>query len=262
VPQHTFALSSEITPTLSNTPDETGAPPGVLGSELISHVAHELRTPLTTILTWTHMMRSRAKDAWELRAAEILDRNARLEARLVDDLLDVARIADGRLRLDPTSCDLVALVRAAVDLQRPCAEAKQVALAIDLPETLRADRIDGPRLQQVFAQLISNAVKASAPEGTVRVTLTSAHDQICFSVRDEGCGIPAELLPSAVFEGWRAQTLTPSWQTASKGMRGLGVGLYIARHLVQLHGGTVTAGSDGPGLGATFSVSLPLPRSV
>jgi PAS domain S-box-containing protein len=224
--------------------------------EFLATVSHELRTPLSAILGWTRLLRggglSLEKQA---RALETLDRNARVQARLVEDLLDVSRIVAGETRLETAAVEMARVVDSALEALRPAAEAKQIALCIHLDRELLVAG-DADRLQQVTWNLLSNAIKFTEPKGSVSVTLQTSGSQLELTVSDTGRGMAADFLPH-VFERFRQADATPTRSTG-----GLGLGLSIVRHLVELHGGTVSAASPGTGQGATFTVRLPLKRGL
>ncbi|AKT36146.1 hybrid sensor histidine kinase/response regulator [Chondromyces crocatus] len=225
--------------------------------EFLGVVSHELRTPLTSILGWASMLRQRQlADEMRERGLETIERNARMQTQLIEDLLDITRITTGKLRLQVKQVELSLVVEAALDAVRPAAEAKGVRLEHQSDEAVVRVMGDAERLQQVVWNLLSNAVKFTEREGCVRVRLrqTSSAAEIC--VEDTGKGIDPAFLPY-VFERFRqADTST----TRHHG--GLGLGLTIVKHLVELHGGTVSASSRGPGHGASFSVQLPLAAPV
>jgi signal transduction histidine kinase/ActR/RegA family two-component response regulator len=224
-----------------------------LKDEFLATLSHELRTPLNAILGWTKLLRSNAVPAASHdRALEKVERNAMVQARLVDDLLEVSRITTGKLRLDVRPFDLVALANTAIDSIKPTAEARGVAIVREFAEPALPTGGDPDRLQQVIWNLLSNAVKFTPPGGTVTIALSriGAMDEI--RVRDTGIGIDAAFLPS-VFETFRQADAS---STRTHG--GLGLGLSIVRHLVEMHAGTVRAESDGRGHGATFTVQLPI----
>jgi signal transduction histidine kinase/ActR/RegA family two-component response regulator len=222
--------------------------------EFLATMSHELRTPLTAILGWSTLLRRSVfdKEATD-RALASIERNARSQAHLIDDLLDVSRIMSGKLRLDMRRVDVDAVVCAAVDVLRPGAELKNVALNVELGAQDGIHLLaDADRLQQVVWNLVSNAIKFTASGGTVSVHVSRALGAVRLVVRDTGRGIPAEHLPF-IFERFRQVD-----STATRMYGGLGLGLAIVRHLVELHGGSVSAESDGPGLGATFTVHVPV----
>ena len=226
--------------------------------EFLAVVSHELRTPLTPIISWTRMLRGGTLDAeTTTRAVEAIERNARAQAQLVDDLLDVSRIVAGKVRLDVQAIDLRPLIEAAVDATRPAADAKGIGVqtALDAGGGMVAG--DAQRLQQVFWNLLSNAIKFTPRGGRVQVRLQRAHSHVEVAVSDTGQGIKPEFLPY-IFDRFRQAD-----STTTRAHGGLGLGLAIVRHIVELHGGGVRVVSEGEGRGATFVVELPtaLPRA-
>jgi PAS domain S-box-containing protein len=223
-----------------------------LKDEFLATVSHELRTPLTAMLGWVHMLRS-ADLGEEKRdqALETVERNARAQAKIIDDLLDVSRILAGKLRLEMESLELQAVVEQAIETAKPAALAREVRLQTALDSTIRVMG-DPHRLGQVVWNLVSNAVKFTPAGGEVRVTLQGRGGHAEIEVTDTGEGISEEFLPY-VFERFRQAD-----GSTTRRQGGLGLGLSIVRHLVELHGGTVQAHSNGLGQGATFQVSLPL----
>jgi len=220
--------------------------------EFLSVVSHELRTPLTPILAWARMLRRGGfEPGVAARALDVIERNARSQAQLVEDLLDVSRIISGKLRLEVRSLELGGVVEAATEAARPAADAKGVQLVSLLDPSSGQVEGDGERLRQVVANLISNAIKFTPSGGRVEVRLRRVASNVVLSVLDSGKGIAPEFLPH-LFERFRQ---ADSSSTRSYG--GLGVGLAIVRHVVELHGGAVRATSDGEGRGATFIVTLP-----
>ena len=223
--------------------------------EFLATVSHELRTPLNAMLGWVKMLRSGIlSDADAAHALEVCERNARSQAQLIDDLLDVSRIISGKLRLDLRPVDLLHVVQAAIDVVRPAAEAKDIHLEVELGSGMIISG-DPDRLQQVVWNLLSNAVKFTPQGGVVRVALQRVNGSIKVSVSDNGQGIRPEFMPF-VFD--RFQQADGS---LSRKHGGMGLGLAIVRHLVELHGGSVSASSQGSGFGATFTVELP-PKSA
>jgi signal transduction histidine kinase/ActR/RegA family two-component response regulator len=220
--------------------------------EFLSTVSHELRTPLHAILGWTFLLGKGDLDpAAARRAVATIERNAKAQGQIVDDLLDVSRIITGKLLLEVQRVDLGPVVHAALDAVRPAAEAKEIRLTARLDPLAPAAAGDPNRLQQVIWNLLSNAVKFTPRGGRVEVGLARAGSQVEIEVSDIGMGIPADFL-DYVFDRFRQ---ADSSTTRTHG--GLGLGLAIVRHLVELHGGTVVATSPGPGQGATFTVRLP-----
>ncbi|HYV57859.1 MAG TPA: response regulator, partial [Candidatus Nitrosopolaris sp.] len=221
--------------------------------EFLATLSHELRTPLGAILGWTRLLRSRKLDEpAAARALETIERNAKLQSQLVEDLLDVSRIITGKLRLETRPVDLFSLIEGAVETVRPAAEAKAIRLetTLDSPGGLISG--DPDRLLQVIWNLLSNAIKFTPREGRVEVRLGREGAQVTVQVRDTGKGITPEFLPH-IFDRFRQAD-----STTTRAHGGLGLGLAIVRHLVELHGGTVEAASPGEGGGAIFTVALPL----
>jgi signal transduction histidine kinase len=223
--------------------------------EFLATLSHELRTPLNAILGWARLLSSGTLDAQtSVRAVEIIDRNARLQAQLIEDLLDVSRIITGKLRLEIRQAQLSAIIAAAVDTLRPAAEGKQITLAVRPPECERPILCDPARIEQVVWNLLSNAIKFTPDGGSVTIECEQLDGRMRLKVCDTGVGIPAEFLPH-VFDRFRQ---AEGAVTRTHG--GLGLGLSIVRHLVEAHGGSITADSEGEGQGATFTVSLPVAR--
>ncbi|EYF04322.1 Hypothetical protein CAP_4586 [Chondromyces apiculatus DSM 436] len=222
----------------------------------LATISHELRTPLTAIVGWTRLLRDGMIPADKTaRALEIVDRNAQALARLVEDLVDSSRIASGKLRIDRRPALLAPIVEAAIEAVRPLADAKGVRLEQSLDPAAEAD-IDAARLLQVVWNLTTNAVKFTPSGGVVRLVLAVVDASLEIGVEDNGQGITPDLLPH-VFEPFRQGPEAPT----PRG--GLGLGLAIARHLVELHGGRISVESAGQGCGTRFTVLLPaLTRSV
>jgi signal transduction histidine kinase/ActR/RegA family two-component response regulator len=224
-----------------------------LKDDFLATVSHELRTPLTAMLGWVKMLRTgRLPVEKREKALETVDRNAQVQAQLVEDLLDVSRIISGKLRLEPRPVHLADIIQAAMESVRPAADAKDIRLQPELASPGEDLVMGDPgRLQQVVWNLLSNAVKFSPGGSRVRALLRRVDGSVEVAVVDEGPGIPADFLPH-VFERFRQ---LESGTTRRHG--GLGLGLAIVRHLVEQHGGTVHVASEGPGRGATFTVRLP-----
>jgi signal transduction histidine kinase/ActR/RegA family two-component response regulator len=221
--------------------------------EFLGLLSHELRTPLNAIMGWTRMLSSGQLDEKSFaRAIETIDRNAKLQARLIEDMLDVSRIISGKLRLDAQPVDLTTVINSAVDTSRPAADAKNIRLYVVLDFGAGMVLGDPVRLQQVIWNLLSNAIKFTPKGGSVHVQLERINSQVEISVSDTGTGIDEEFLPF-VFDRFRQGD-----STSSKKHGGLGLGLSIVRHLVELHGGTVEAQNRQDRSGATFSVKLPV----
>ena len=222
--------------------------------DFIAALSHELRTPLNAILGWMQMLRQNTvPETRRMEAVEIVARNANALARLIEDLLDISRITLGHLELSRTDVDLNAVIRAAVQSLAPSAHDKRIRVETDLEAGLPTVTGDAHRLQQVVWNLVSNAIKFSAEGSSVEVRSSLADGRVQVSVRDHGEGIDPAFLPS-VFERFRQADPSPSRRHG-----GLGLGLSIVKQLVELHGGTVEARSDGPGTGATFTIQLPVP---
>lgn len=225
--------------------------------EFLATVSHELRTPLTAIMGWARMLDSeQLNDATAARAIQTILRNAKTQAQIVDDILDVSRIVSGNLKLTLEPTELVPVIDAAVNVVRPAADAKSIALMTDFDSQPALVMADGHRLQQIVWNLLSNAVKFTPAHGFVQLRVRERQDQMEIEVSDNGHGIQPNFLPH-VFERFRQ---ADSSTTRSHG--GLGLGLAIVRHLVELHGGVVHAASEGEGKGATFTVTLPLPANA
>ena len=225
-----------------------------LKDEFLATLSHELRTPLSAILGWTQvLMRGQAASAADQRRAiEVIDRNARAQVQLIDDLLDLSRIMSGKLRLEVQQVAIADIVQAALDSARPAAEAKDIRLVALLDPARTIVSGDAGRLQQVTWNLLTNAIKFTPKGGRVQVLLQRVNSHIELSVSDTGIGIPANFLPP-VFDRFSQRD---SSSTRTHG--GLGLGLAICRQLVELHGGTVRAASPGEGQGSTFYVELPV----
>jgi signal transduction histidine kinase len=221
--------------------------------EFLATLSHELRTPLNAMLGWTRLLRSgRLEGEVAARALETIERNARLQEQLIADILDVSRIVTGKLRVELRPLELAPLVEAAVDAVRPAGDAKGVALTTTISDEPREVLGDADRLQQVFWNLLANAIKFTQAGGTVAVTLEPREGAMVVTVRDTGEGIPPDLLPYIFNRFWQGDA------SVTRPHGGLGLGLSIVRHIVELHGGEATVASDGPGCGSTFAVSLPV----
>jgi PAS domain S-box-containing protein len=220
--------------------------------EFLAVLSHELRTPLNAVYGWARMLRSgRLAPGETERALDVIVRNTETQIQLINDLLEVSRIVAGKLRLEPRVVDLAAVVEAALDVVRPTAAAKEVRLEAVLDPNSGLVMGDPDRLQQVVWNLLTNAVKFTPRRGRVQVVLRPADSSIEMIVADTGIGIPPEILP-IIFERFRQGD-----SSSTRAHTGLGLGLALVRHLVELHGGTVVAESEGEGRGATFTVRLP-----
>ena len=220
--------------------------------EFLAALSHELRTPLNAILGWTSLLASgQLDDEASRKAIGIIERNTRVQAQLIEDLLDISRIVTGKLRLEMEAVPLRAVVQGAVDSVRHAAERKGVRLEIATADDAVV-QCDPARMQQVIWNLLSNAIKFTPADGLVQVATALDGDRVTVIVSDSGAGISQEFLPF-VFERFRQED-----GAATREHAGLGIGLSIVSHVVEQHGGTVAAYSDGEGHGATFVVDLPV----
>ena len=224
-----------------------------LKDEFLATLSHELRTPLSAILSWAALLRSGKLDAARVaRGIDVIERNARAQAKLVEDLLDMSRIISGKMRLNVAPVDVRTVVTGAIDAVRPAAEGRSVRLVAELPDIPVMTTGDGARLQQVVWNLLTNAYQPSTPEGGQIAAEVRADDRaIEISVADSGIGISPAFLPH-VFDRFRQAE-----DSSTRTHRGLGLGLAIVRNLVELHGGSVRAESLGEGRGSTFRVTIP-----
>jgi len=221
-----------------------------LKDEFLSTLSHELRTPLNAIFGWARILRARELDNSTAHAVSVIERNADAQLRLIEDVLDVSRITAGKMTLALERLDLSGVVRATIEAVRPAMQVKSIRFSAALDEDLPPVMADAHRIQQVFSNVLSNAVKFTGAGGTISVGLKSAGQAVECEITDSGVGIHRDVLPF-VFDRFR--------QADSSLTRhgGLGLGLAIVRHIVELHGGTVTAASPGEGRGATFTIRLP-----
>ncbi|MGH7998496.1 MAG: hybrid sensor histidine kinase/response regulator, partial [Brasilonema sp.] len=221
--------------------------------EFLATLSHELRSPLNAMLGWIKLLNTRKFDAaTTTRAMETIERSAKSQAQLVEDLLDVSRIIQGKLRLNVCPIELVRVIEAALEIVRPAADAKEIQLQSVLDPTAGSVAGDFDRLQQVVWNLLSNAIKFTPKGGLVQVRLERVNSHVEITVTDTGRGISPDFVPY-VFDRFRQAD-----SSTTRIYSGLGLGLAIVRHLVELHGGTVHAESLGEGQGATFTVQLPL----
>lgn len=220
--------------------------------EFLATVSHELRTPLNSIKGWSSILRQQPTEEMVKKVTEIIERQCNEQSQLIEDLLDTARIASGKLSLEVDSVDLIEVINSAVDAVRPVAQSKKVILDVVLGTPAVQIKGDKERLLQVVSNLLSNAVKFTPENGRVAVELCRQGSDATIIVRDTGIGIEPEFLPH-IFERY---TQEPNSSIRRRG-GGLGLGLSLVRHLVELHGGTVTADSAGEAKGATFTVKLP-----
>jgi len=221
--------------------------------EFLATLSHELRTPLTSLLGWSSVLREAKRDEKVLnQGLEAIDRNAKVQAQLIDDLLDVSRIVSGKLNLDVRPLDIVSVTRAAINVVQPAADAKGITMDFYAEPGLGAISADSARLHQIIWNLLSNAVKFTPHGGKISIRVEHDGPDARVSVKDTGQGIDPEFLPR-VFDRFRQAD-----SSTTRSFGGLGLGLAIVRHLVELHGGTVSAHSDGVNKGATFSATFPL----
>jgi PAS domain S-box-containing protein len=221
--------------------------------EFLATISHELRTPLTAMLGWVRMLRTGTLDpAAQQRALEVIDRNVRSQAQLIEDLLDISRITVGKLRLDVRPVQPAAIIAAAVESLRFAAEARQIRVQTILDSNAGPVAGDFERLQQVVWNLLSNAIKFTPKGGRVQIVLERVNSHIEVRVTDTGRGMKPEFLPYIFNRFTQSETVT----TRTHG--GLGMGLAIAKAIMELHGGTISVASEGEGKGATFGLSLPL----
>ncbi|MGH8298668.1 MAG: hybrid sensor histidine kinase/response regulator [Steroidobacteraceae bacterium] len=224
-----------------------------LKDEFLATMSHELRTPLNAIFGWITLLRTRRLDeATQARALETIERNARAQKRLIEDLLDVARVVTGKIALELSDVVPRRVVESAIATMQPAAQIKEVSLVSSLSEVTGVVRGDSARLQQAVCNLLSNAIKFTPAGGRVDVGLAMRDGRVEISVTDTGQGIKPEFLPH-VFDQFRQED-----GSISRRHGGLGLGLAIVRHLVELHSGAVEAHSDGEGRGSRFIVNLPI----
>jgi CheY-like chemotaxis protein len=224
--------------------------------EFLAIVSHELRTPLNAILGWSQILSNRKmNEATLAKALETIQRSATLQGKLIDDILDISRIVQGKIQLNTRPVHLLTVINAAIENIRPTAEITGIQVESLLDPEVGQIMGDPERLQQIVWNLLSNAVKFTPSSGRVEVRLESVDSMAQITVKDTGKGINADVLPY-IFERFRqAEPAT------TRVYGGLGLGLAIVRHLVEMHSGTVYAASDGEGMGATFTVQLPLMQS-
>src|SRR5215213_6281621 len=221
--------------------------------EFLATLSHELRTPLTSLLGWSSVLRDGKRDDKILaQGLDAIDRNARMQAQLIDDLLDVSRIVSGKLNLEVRPLDIASVARAAINVVQPAADAKGITLDYYAEPGLGAISADSGRLHQIIWNLLSNAVKVTPHGGKISMRVEQDGGDARVTVKDRGQGIDSEFLPR-VFDRFRQAD-----SSTTRSFGGLGLGLAIVRHLVELHGGTVSAQSDGVNKGANFTVTFPL----
>jgi signal transduction histidine kinase len=228
-----------------------------LKDQFLATLSHELRTPLNVMLGWTQILERGVNPAENARIAGVVARNGRLLARLVGDLLDISRVTTAQFEIFRSPIVLNDIVAASIDEIRPLADEKGIRMSAELaapPEPIEAD---GERLQQIVWNLLSNAVKFTGPGGHMMIRTSAASDAVCLSVTDTGIGFD-QAFASELFKPFRQAD-----SSVSREHGGLGLGLSIAKHLAELHGGSLAASSGGLGKGATFTLQLPrMPRSA
>lgn len=218
----------------------------------LATLSHELRTPLNSILGWIQLLRKESENHLDKEhALEVIERNAKAQSEMISDILFVSRVITGKLKLNPYPIDLIPVIQGAIDTILPSIEAKnlQIRMSFDSDVKIKAD---ADRLQQIFLNLLSNAVKFTPAEGRIEIKVTSQDSEVEIEISDSGEGIKAEFLPY-VFEHFRQAD-----SSYTRKVGGLGLGLAIVRHLVELHNGTVSVRSDGENQGATFTIKLPV----
>jgi signal transduction histidine kinase len=220
--------------------------------EFLGTLSHELRTPLNAIFGWARILRTRDLDNRTAHAVKVIERNAEAQIRLIEEVLDVSRIITGKMNLAMDTVDVAAIVHATIDTVRPAIQAKRIRFEEQIDEEVPPVFGDAHRLQQVFWNLLSNALKFTGNDGVITATLRRADESVEFEIADTGVGIRRDVLPF-VFDRFRQ---ADSSTTRTHG--GLGLGLAIVRHIVELHGGSVRAASAGEGTGATFTINLPV----
>jgi signal transduction histidine kinase len=222
--------------------------------EFLAVLSHELKTPLTAVHGWVQLLKTREVDRQTTeKALAVIDRNLRIQNQLIDDLLNVSKIISGKLQIHRETVNALDIVNATIETVRPSAEAKQISVHLESHTDLPAISADPARLQQIVWNLLSNAVKFTPKDGNIVVKVSQTARDLRIAVQDSGEGIAPEFLPQVFNRFSQADTS----KTRTHG--GLGLGLALVRQLVELHGGTVSAESAGPGKGSTFAVTLPLP---
>jgi signal transduction histidine kinase/CheY-like chemotaxis protein len=221
--------------------------------EFVAMISHEIRSPLNAILGWSQMLRQGTLDQTATaNALESIERNARAQAQLVSDLLDISRVITGKLRINARPVDITDSLESALESIRPAAEAKQIQIEVEREPYASVITGDSDRLQQVFWNLLSNAVKFTPRGGRVKISVSRIESQLEIAISDTGAGIKQEFIPYIFDRFTQADT------TTARRHAGLGLGLAIVRHIIELHGGVVAAESEGVGQGATFRITLPV----
>lgn len=218
----------------------------------LATLSHEMRTPLNAILGWIRILRREGCTSEDMvEGLEVIERNTRAQAELIDDVLDMSRIVSSHISLHGQPCNLIEVIQTACQMVQPAADAKHIAMHLSLDESINPIWCDRERMQQVISNLLSNSVKYTRDEGNIWITLSRSDDALRIEVRDDGIGISKDFLPY-VFDRFRQAD-----DSTRRSFGGLGLGLSIVKQLVELHGGTVQALSDGFGYGATFTVEFP-----
>jgi signal transduction histidine kinase len=221
--------------------------------EFLATMSHELRTPVMAIAGWIRLLKdNRLKGEQAQKALVTLDRTVRAQAAVLDDVLDLSRIVRGTLRLSLRRTSVIDVLKEAVETVEPAVQAKDLHLTVNMKSDLPAIDADPDRLRQIFWNILSNSVKFTPAGGSIAVSAARAGDGIRIEVADTGCGIPAEFLPF-IFDRFRQAD-----SSDTRRFQGLGLGLAIARHLVEAHGGTVAAASEGPDRGTRVTIDLPV----
>jgi signal transduction histidine kinase/CheY-like chemotaxis protein len=224
-----------------------------LKDEFLATLSHELRTPLTSVLGWARLLAGGKLDSSQTaHAVQAIERAGRAQSQLIEDLLDMSRVVTGKLELNTRPTLVQPLASAAVHALQHAADAKRIALAVSIDPALGPVVVDPDRLQQAVSNLVSNAIKFTPGGGNVEIRLSATDDELCLSVSDTGIGFQPEAAAHLFERFWRVDS------SSTRQHGGLGLGLGIVRHLVELHGGTVTAASGGENRGSTFEVRLPI----
>ncbi len=224
--------------------------------EFLASLSHELRTPLNAIFGWANILRTSDDPVEIAEGLEIIERNARAQTKMIEDLLDMSRIISGKVRLDVQRVDLTSVINSTIESVKPMATAKQIRLTSVLDPLASPVSGDPARLQQILWNLLTNALKFTQKAGRVHVVLERINSQLEISVHDNGRGIPADFLPYVFHRFRQADASTTREQ------RGLGLGLAIVKNLTELHGGSVSAKSPGPNKGSTFIIALPMVMNI
>jgi PAS domain S-box-containing protein len=225
---------------------------GRLKDEFLATVSHELRTPLNAIMGWASLLKNRNDTVSIEKGIDVIFRNAKAQSKIIEDILDVSRIITGKLRIEPAPVNLLSIVADAIEVVRPSAEAQGITIELRVPEEPLLLIGDAQRLQQVMWNLLSNAVKFNVAGGRVELSVEQLGSQVTITVSDNGKGIELDFLPY-VFDRFKQAD-----GSTTRRYGGLGLGLAIVRHIVELHGGSVAVASKGPGQGSTFTIALPV----